>query len=67
MNEQLHAAHSFTNSLVSSLDGYKSTIERLEQRVRTTEDALMHSVNMFRRRCDNLEEAAEAARSAELR
>lgn len=59
---KLHVAQSQVNTLESQLGGYTSTIKRLEVRVRTLEDerdALLHSVNILRRRCDNLETAAK--------
>lgn len=53
LTDQLHVATSNVNVLESQLDGHKSTMKRLELRVRALEDerdALLHSVNILRRK-----------------
>ena len=58
LNQQIHVYQSKCNQLQSQCDTYLSSIKRLEQRVRASEDerdALMHSVASLQRRNEKLE------------
>ncbi|XP_067141731.1 TBC1 domain family member 1-like isoform X2 [Centruroides vittatus] len=71
--EQLQVAHGTVSSLESAVMSHQSTVKRLEGRVRALEDereALMHSVNIMRRRLEKLETAqlsSEASSPSESR
>lgn len=71
--EQLQAAHGTVSNLESAVISHQSTVKRLEGRVRALEDereALMHSVNIMRKRLEKLETAqlsSEASSPSESR
>ncbi|RWS15269.1 TBC1 domain family member 4-like protein, partial [Dinothrombium tinctorium] len=61
VTDQLHVSQSTVHSLESSLDNYKSTIKRLEDRSRAAKDeheTLLESYNILRRRLEKLQASA---------